>query len=198
MKNKNKSIETLSFTGILSAIAFSLMFLEFPIPFLIPPFIKFDFSYVPALIGAFMFGPLSGIFIELIKNLLHTLVSNSFGVGELSNFILGATFTGIAGFLYKKDRTIKKAFRGSFIGAISMGIISIFSNYFIVYPFYYNFIPKKQILLLYQNILPSTNSIFMAIILFNLPFTIVKGIINMIFAFIIYRKISPLLNKEMH
>ena len=31
-------------TGVLSAAAFVLQLIEFPLPFLIPPFIKFDFS----------------------------------------------------------------------------------------------------------------------------------------------------------
>ena len=42
--------------GILSGISIVLMqILEFPIPFM-PPFLKFDFSTLPALIGGFAYG----------------------------------------------------------------------------------------------------------------------------------------------
>lgn len=35
---------------MLSAVAFILMFIEFPIPMLIPSFVKMDFSDLPALL----------------------------------------------------------------------------------------------------------------------------------------------------
>ena len=63
--------------GMLAAAAIVLQYLEFPLPFLIPPFIKFDFSDLPALIGAFAYGPLAGISIELVKNLIHLAASQS-------------------------------------------------------------------------------------------------------------------------
>ncbi|WP_308580289.1 ECF transporter S component, partial [uncultured Oribacterium sp.] len=88
---KKSSVGFLAVTGILSAIAYILMWIEFPIPFLMPPFIKFDFSDFPALLAAFAMGPIAGISVELIKNVLHAFSSGSFGVGELSNFILGAS-----------------------------------------------------------------------------------------------------------
>ncbi|MBO4679175.1 MAG: ECF transporter S component, partial [Lachnospiraceae bacterium] len=93
-------------SGMLAAVAVVLQtFLEFPIPTLIPGFIKFDLSDLPALVGAYAYGPLSGVAIELIKNLIHCTVSKSFTVGELSNFILGATFVAVAGLIYKRNKT---------------------------------------------------------------------------------------------
>ena len=73
----------ISVVGIMSAIGFVLMMLEFPLPFLIPGFIKFDFSELPALITAFAYGPLSGVLVCLVKNLLHLFFTTSAGVGEL-------------------------------------------------------------------------------------------------------------------
>ena len=127
------SVHTIAVVGILSAAAFVLQLIEIPVPMLIPPFIKFDFSDLPALLGAFSLGPICGILIELIKNLLHTMFSGSFGVGELSNFLLGAVFAGVAGFVYKRNRTKKGALIGSISGAAAMAIMSVPFNYFIVY-----------------------------------------------------------------
>ncbi len=186
-------VRFIAVTGIFSAIAFVLMFLEFPIPMLIPPFIKFDFSDIPALLGAFAMGPLCGILVELIKNILHVTTSGSFGVGELSNFLLGAVFTGVAGFIYMRKKTKKTALIASVTGALAMALISVVSNYFIVYPVYYNFMPEETILAAYQAILPSVKSILQSLLVFNLPFTFAKGMIDVLVTFLIYKPLSPLL-----
>ncbi len=181
-------------TGILAAVAFLLQFLEFPLPMLIPPFIKFDFSDLPALIGAFSLGPVCGIIIEFIKNLLHTTTSGSFGVGELSNFLLGAVFVGVAGLIYKKNTTKKGAVIASFAGAVAMAVASLPLNYLIVYPVYYKvFAPEEVVLGAYQAILPSMKSMFQSLVVFNMPFTFVKGLADVLITFLLYKRISPVI-----
>ena len=187
------AIRFIAVTGILSAAAFVLQLIEFPLPFLIPSFIKLDFSDLPALIGSFSMGPVCGIAIELVKNLFHSLVSQSFGVGELSNFLLGAVFTGVAGLIYRFVHSKKGAVIGSLIGTISMAIISLPLNYFIVYPVYYNFMPQETIVSAYQAIIPSVDSIEKCLLIFNVPFTFVKGLIDTLITLLIYKKISPIL-----
>lgn len=193
--NKKKPVSTRLIVGIgmLSAVAVVLQYIEFPIPMLIPGFIKFDMSDLPAVVGAFAYGPLAGILIEFIKNLIHCAASQSFTVGELSNFILGASFTGIAGLIYMKNKSKKTALIGGLVGALVMGLISIPSNYFIVYPFYYNFMPEEAVLGAYQVILPSMKSIIQCLIVFNLPFTIVKGLLNVLITMLIYKPLSRIL-----
>lgn len=192
---KKSSVGFLAVTGILSAIAYILMWIEFPIPFLMPPFIKFDFSDFPALLAAFAMGPIAGITVELIKNVLHAFSSGSFGVGELSNFILGASFVAVAGFFYQKNKTRKNAIFASVLGAIVMALISYPSNLFVVYPFYYNFMPKETVLSMYQLILPSVHSIEESLLLFNVPFTFVKGILDVMLCLTLYKPLSPVLHK---
>ena len=92
MKRTKFNIRTIAVTGMLGALATVLMFLEFPIPMLIPPFIKFDFSELPALLAAYAMGPVSGIAVCFIKNVINLLHTQTGGVGELSNFILGLCF----------------------------------------------------------------------------------------------------------
>ena len=98
---KRADVWKLTMIAMLSAIAFVLMFLEFSVP-IMPPFIKMDLSDLPELIGAFAMGPVSGVTICLIKNLLHLFLSTTGGVGELSNFLLGACFVLPAGLIYRK------------------------------------------------------------------------------------------------
>lgn len=192
-RQSRDSVRYVAVTGILAAVAFVLMLIEVPVPVLMPSFIKFDFSDFPALVGSFAMGPVCGILIELIKNILHALVSQSFGVGEISNFILGAVFAGVAGLIYKYKKTKKGAVIGSFAGAVAMALVSIPSNIFVVYPVYYNFMPKETILAAYQAIIPSMKSVEQSILVFNVPFTFVKGMVDVIITFLVYKHISPLL-----
>ena len=94
--NKSRLTKYIAVVGIMSALGFVLMLLEFPLPFLIPSFIKFDFSELPALVTAFAYGPVSGMIVCLVKNVLHLPFTTSNCIGELSNFILGAIFVGLA------------------------------------------------------------------------------------------------------
>lgn len=187
-------VRAITVTGVLSAVAFLLQLIEIPLPMLMPTFIKFDFSDLPALIGSFALGPVCGIVIELIKNVLHALLATgSFGVGELSNFVLGAVFVGVAGCIYRRSRSKKGALIASLTGAIVMAAISFPSNLFIVYPVYYQFMPEETILAAYQTILPGMKSVAQSLLVFNVPFTFVKGILDVAITFAVYKKISPIL-----
>lgn len=194
-KNKNGVLYTryITVTAMLSAIAFVLMYLEFSVPFM-PSFIAMDFSDLPELIGAFAMGPVCGVLICFIKNVLHLVASKSAFIGELSNFLLGAAFVLPAGLIYKIKKTKNMAFIASFAGVVSMGIVSVISNYFLIYPLYYKVgMAKEVILSAYQAIAPGMQNILQCILCFNLPFTIVKGLIISVITMIIYKPISPIL-----
>ena len=193
MKTEKVNIRTIAVTGMLGALATILMFLEFPIPMLIPPFIKFDFSELPALLAAYAMGPVSGIAVCFIKNVINLLHSQTGGVGELSNFILGVCFVLPAGLIYKKKKTQKNALIGAFVGAVLMAVVSVFSNYFIVYPVYTNFMRMSAILSAYQAINSNVSNLWDALIWFNMPFTFVKGLCSVVITFLIYKRVSPIL-----
>jgi len=195
---KKDTTHNLTVAAMLSAVAFILMFIEFPIPMLIPAFIKMDFSDLPALLGAFALGPVYGVIISFMKNLLHIVIkgTSTACVGELSNFILGAIFSAVAGYLYKHHKSRKTAIIGAVAGAVAMGVLSVPSNYFVVYPAYVQFyhMPLEAILGMYQAILPSANSLIKCLILFNLPFTLVKGLLDAVLCMLIYKPLSPILH----
>ena len=179
MKTRNIAV-----AAMLSAVAFVLQYIEVPIP-IMPSFIK--------LLGAFVLGLLYGVVIELVKNLIHMAVSQSMFVGELSNFILGAAFTCTAGLIYKHKKTKVTAFVGGVAGAAVMALVSIISNYFVVYPVYYNFMPEEVILGMYQVIFSGVNSILECLLVFNLPFTFVKGLLSVLVTMLIYKPLSPIM-----
>ena len=195
---RKNTTHNLTVAAMLSAVAFILMFIEFPIPMLIPAFIKMDFSDLPALLGAFALGPVYGVIISFMKNLLHIVIkgTSTACVGELSNFILGAIFSAVAGYLYKHHKSRKTAIIGAVAGAVAMGVLSVPSNYFVVYPAYVQFyhMPLEAILGMYQAILPSADSLIKCLILFNLPFTLVKGLLDAVLCMLIYKPLSPILH----
>ena len=101
MKENKITVKSVATVGVLGAVATVLMYLEFPLAFIIPSFVKFDFSDLPALLASFALGPIAGVAVCLIKCAIHIAVSSSAGVGELANFILGCCFVIPAGIIYK-------------------------------------------------------------------------------------------------
>lgn len=195
MQNSTTKVRALTGTAMLGAVAAVLMYLEFPIP-IMPAFVKLDVSELPALIASFAYGPVSGVVVCLIKNLIKLPSTSTAAVGELFNFVMGALFVGVAGIVYKRNKTRKGAIIGSLLGALVMAAVSVPYNYFIVYPAYvvlYN-LPLEAIIGMYQAINPNVNGLLACLLVFNLPFTFVKGALDAVLCFLIYKPLSPILH----
>ena len=187
-------VRALTVTAMLSTIAYVLMSLDFAVP-LMPTFVKMDVSELPALLAAFALGPVYGVAVCLVKNLLHLVVmTTTGGAGELCNFLLGACFVLPAGLIYQKMKSRKGAILGALAGAAAMAVLSVPLNYYISYPVYANFMPIDKILSMYQAIRPSANGLLECLITFNAPFTLVKGLLDAVLCFLIYKPLSPLLH----
>ena len=191
---KKENIRKIAVIGIMSAVSAVLMMLSFNIP-IMPSFIKMDFSELPALITAFSLGPVSGVIVCLIKNLINLMFTTTAGVGELSNFVLGACLVFPAGLIYKKMKTRKGALIGAVVGSLIMAVLSIPWNYFITYPAYINILnfPLEAILGMYKAINPNVDGLMQALLIFNLPYTFCKGIVISLLTFFLYKKLSPII-----
>ena len=195
MQNSTSKVRVLTGTAMLGAVAAVLMYLEFPIP-IMPAFVKLDVSELPALIASFAYGPVSGILVCLIKNLIKLPSTSTAAVGELFNFVMGALFVGVAGLIYKRNKTRKGAIVGALLGALVMAVVSVPYNYFIVYPAYvvmYH-LPLDAIIGMYQAINPNVNGLLACLLVFNLPFTFVKGALDAVLCFLVYTPLSPILH----
>ncbi len=183
MKNVSKSTNLTVKIGLLSAIALILMYFEFPV---LPAysFLKIDLSDIPALIGAFAFGPFAGIIIEAIKNLLVILTkgTQTGGVGELANFVVGCAFVGCAGIIYKRKKTRTMAVIALVSATIFMAIAGVIANYFVFVPLYFKGAPSSYI---------NAYMIYGVI-----PLNLIKGIIISVVTLVIYKRISVLINSE--
>lgn len=196
MKHKNNFhgyVRPIAVVAIMSALSIVLMMLEFSIP-LVPNFLKFDISDFPAVLTSFAISPIAGVAVCLLKNVLHLFYTTTGGVGELANFLISASLVLPAGLIYAKIRTRKGAMLGSAVGALVSAVVCVPVNYFITYPFYASaFLPMDVIIGLYQKILPSVDSLEEALLIFNMPFTFVKGTVCILLTFLVYKPLSPIL-----
>lgn len=191
---KNNALRNLAVTAIFAAVSAVLMFIQIGLPIL-PSFLKFDFSDFPALIVSFAVSPWHGAAVCLLKNLLHLFTTSTAGVGELNNFVIAALFVFFAGLIYHRNKTRTTALAGSVVGALVSAVGSVFYNYFIGYPLFSAAlgIPMAGIVGMYSVILPSADTLWEALLIFNLPLTLAKGLASMLITMLIYKRISPLL-----
>ena len=186
------SVRTISMTAMLSAVAYLLAFVEFPVP-LSPSFARMDLSDLPALIGAFAFGPLSGLLIELVKNALQLLTTSTGGIGEIANFLMGASYVVAAGVIYKRRKTKKTALLACITASFVMGAAAALANYFILLPLFESFMPLDQLIASFGAFLPFIHT-KLDIVLFNaLPFNILKGLVIGGFTMLTYKRLTPIL-----
>lgn len=198
VKGEKWSTRVMVKISVLSVIAFILMFFEMAVVWLAPPFMKLDISDLPALIGAFALGPIAGVIIELLKNILNLLLEGSTtgGVGELANFAVGAVFAYTAGAVYYKNKSIKNAIIGLALGTIAMTIVISVLNYYIMFPFYAKLfgLPLDDLVQMGTAINSKIVNMKSMIIYAIVPFNLVKGALLTILTVLIYKRVSPILH----
>ena len=201
MENIKKTAERINvrrmvFSALMAAFSIVLAeVLKFKVP-VMPSFMSFDFSDVPAMLTSLTMGPVSGVFVCLVKNMFGCFTTSTLGVGELSNFILSTALVLPAGLITHNSEKLSRAIIGCSVGTVFMALISIPSNYFFVFPAYSTAFkaPMNAIVGMYHEILPSVNSLMDCLLIFNMPFTFVKGAIASVISVILYRKLRPVFN----
>lgn len=153
--------------ALLATVSLVLFFISFPLP-LLPPYLKVDFSDVPALIAGLIFSPLAGVLVVLMKNAIYFVVSGSADpVGVTANFIAGAIYVFPVAYLYHKYKGVKSVVSGLVIGTVGMAIVMSVLNYFVLLPAYALLIGMEM-----------TAAVKMSTVMAGvLPFNILKGII---------------------
>ena len=193
-KQTSSNTRTITMTGMLAAISYILAFLEFPVP-LSPAFARMDLSDFPALIGAFAFGPLCGLMIELVKNGLQLFSTSTGGVGELANFLMGGSYVLAAGFFYKRNKTKKNAVISWILASIVMGITAALTNYFILLPMFEAFMPLDQVIASFGAFIPFIRT-KLDVVLFNaFPFNLLKGLVIGALIMLVYKRLTPVLKE---
>lgn len=193
-EKKKISVSQMTKIAMLSVLAFILMQIELIVP-IFPAFLKIDISDLPALIGAFAMGPLAGVAIEAVKNMLHLFQTSTGGVGELANFVVGTAIVFPAAMIYKRNKSKKSAIIGLAVGTIVMAIVGGLANYFVMIPFYTNFMPIDAIIGMGSAINESIVSIETLVLYGITPFNLFKGIVLSLLTLLLYKRISPILHR---
>lgn len=184
--------------GLLSAMAMVLMYFDFPLWFA-PPFYKIDLSDLCALIGAFALGPIAGVLIEALKNVLILLFkgSSTLFVGEVSNFIIGCSFVLPAAIIYTHKKSKKQALIGMTAGTVCMATVGSLMNAFALIPAYVSImnIPLESIIAMGNAVNGKIHDIYSLVFWAVVPFNLLKGIIVSLITALIYKKISVMLKK---
>lgn len=186
---KRFNVKALVTIGMLSSIGFVLMLLNFPLP-PFPKFLMVDFSDIPALIAALIFGPAAGILVELFKNILDYILTSSdtgIPVGHLSNFVAGVLFVVPTYYIYEKLKTRKGMTFALIAGTLIMAVVMSILNYFIILPAYTLFMGFPAM---------SGEEIRQMVVVGILPFNIVKGIIISIVFMLLFVRMNTWIGKQ--
>ncbi|TYR82554.1 ECF transporter S component [Priestia megaterium] len=186
---QSKKTQKLVILGMLSSISYVLMMLNFPIPG-IPPFLKIDFSEIPALLAAIIFGPGAGVIVEAIKNFLHYLIQGSatgVPVGQLANFVAGLLFILPVSFMFHKFKNTKGVTAGLVIGTMIMSILMAVLNYYVFLPAYTIFLQAPAL---------SGEETRQLIVQGILPFNLIKGAITGIIFVLVFGKMKQWIVKR--
>lgn len=179
-------------TAMLAGVAYVLAFAEFPVPFS-PAFARMDLSDLPALVGAFAYGPAAGIVIELIKNGMQLMTTSTGGVGELANFLMGASYVLTAGLIYQRKKTKKMAVISLVMASVVMGIAAAAANYFILLPMFEMFLPLDQVIAAFEEFIPFIHT-KLDVVLYNaFPFNLLKGLVIGAITMVVYKRLTPVL-----
>ena len=184
MVNVSKKTNTVVKAALLMTLGFILTYFEFPV---LPafPWLKVDLSAVPVLLSGFAFGPLVGVGVEILKNLLVIFIkgSSTGGVGQLANIIVVGSYVFFASLVFKKMKTRKGTILGALAGSIAMIPLAMLANYFILIPMYFPGGMEAQMLRSY---------LFYGIPVFNF----IKGVIVSIVGILFYDRVAMLINRE--
>ena len=177
MKNQKLKLRSFVTIAMLSSVSFILMLIKFPLPGL-PDFLKIDFSDVPSIIAIITMGPVAGILVELVKNILDWIYSGAptgVPVGHMANFATGILFIFPTYYIYKKFPTIKGLITGLSVSTVVMALGMSLLNYLVFLPMYTYFLGWGNF------------DMKATVVLGILPFNLIKGIMLVVVVTLLFR-----------
>lgn len=191
-KKTSIRVKEMTFIAMMGALGSVLIFFRFPLPFL-PPFLSFDISPVIEMIGGFMYGPVVAVLIIILKIVLQLVMqgSHSVGTGELQNLILGCAYV-LPAILFYRKKTRKRAAIGMTVGTITVSIVSVFSNLYLIIPFYVTLfgMTMDDIVAMCTEVNPAVTDAFTMVLFGIVPFNLIKYGLCSVLTFFLYKKLS--------
>ena len=172
-----KGITTKQLVGIavFSALSYAVSFLEFPI-FPAAGFLKLDFSAVFTLLAGFIYGPIGGVAVCAVKELLCFLTKSSTGgVGEIANFIVTTGFILLPTIVYYFHKGFKTVVWTLSVACVIEVALALFTNRFINFPLFMG-----------DGAVNAFNSLWWYVLLFNL----IKSVAICVLTILLYKRVS--------
>ncbi len=185
--------------AIFAAMSFILYFVKTPLGFIFPPWLEIHVSDIPALIGGFSLGPVSGVVIVLIKCLLKLPFSSTGIVGELADFLVGVALVLPSSLFYKFNKTKKGAIISLVLGSVCSVIFSVLTNVFISVPTFMVVLGLTlEDLVSMCAVIPNitTDNFYLYYSLFAvIPFNLLRCLLSSLLTMLIYKRLTGLINK---
>lgn len=199
---KKLNVRQMSVIGIFSALSILLYyFAKFNLPFF-PPWLDIQFSDIPALLVSFMFGPISGSLVIVVRFICKLPGTSTLGVGELADLLIGISLCLTSGIIYKRNRKFKGAIVAMSLGMIIATVVAMLANWLILIPAYKGLAGFSQGMLtsMVDGIISGgkgvvTDNNFMIYYIFTgvLPFNLFRYVLVFIISLIIYKRIHKLI-----
>ena len=193
-KRNANAMFNLTRCGLLPAMAVILFYIEIPIV----AFYKLDLSTLPAILAGFAMGPMQGLAVIIIKNLVHMLGTSTACVGEMADILMSCAFVIPASLYYRRHKNRKSALVAMLIGSAAMVVVSVLVNYFILIPAYQVLmnLPLEVIIGMGQAVFGFIDNTVKLVIFITAPFNIFKSIVLSFVTYLLYKRVSPLLHQK--
>ena len=142
-------------------------------------------------------GPVTGVVIEAIKILLNFIINGTVtgGIGEIANFVIGCAYILPASIIYKRKKTKGNAILAMSIATLTMAILSVFINAYVMIPIYSAIMPLEQIIQMGKDIVPFIKNTLTFCIFCVAPFNLIKGVLVSVITTLIYKPLSRVIHK---
>ena len=193
-KRNANTMFNLTRCGLLSAMAVILFYIEIPIV----AFYKLDLSTLPAILAGFAMGPMQGIAVIIVKDLVHMLGTSTACVGEVADMLMSCAFVIPASLYYRRHKNRKSALISMFIGSVCMIVVSVLVNYFILIPAYQVLmnLPLEVIIGMGQKVFGFIDTTVELVLAITAPFNILKAVVLSFVTYLLYKRVSPLLHQK--
>lgn len=190
--DRDESIRRSTMAGMFGAVAAVLMLLDFPVP-LVPPFVKFDLSELPVLLGGLFLGPVGGGIVAGLKILLHLVFRGSLtvGIGELANFT-GSIAYMLPGVLLFRHRDSMRDACASFAAAtVVVSVVIVVGNYFVFFPAYARLmgLSVDAFVAMGHSVNSSVHDLWTLMVYCLFPFNLFKYGVTSVLAALLYRRL---------
>lgn len=177
LSNRAK-VRRIALDGVMAALGVVLMLLiRFP---LVPaaPYMLYDGGDIPAMVGAMMVGPWHGLLILGVICLVQMVTPNSSGFyGLLMHFLASGVLVFIPAFVWKRRQSQKSLVAALLVSVLLMTALMIPLN-LLVTPLFLGV---------------GIDEVMKMIVPILLPFNLVKGLLNAVATYLIYRGLRGLM-----